>query len=261
VPLAAVVHASSFTEKMDDQLDNFFAKKDKTKSKIKKYTPDSFTSKFNKADVTTIPTATPPTASSAVAKKVPEKKEEAAVSSGTTDASKFKAVEPEEEEWAKEFEQEKERDYSGLKIKKLQIQDFKDDDGQNSGEAKLNKEGETIKRLPAGSWNKLTSAETTVNGNAKSIEIPHLDNPPALFLAKSKKTAFAGNLPDTTGGVKFSCKQMQAAGSGSYTSAVQSQAKQTGTKPKVVEQRMQGARNGSSACSKSGMVLSLMHFI
>jgi hypothetical protein len=156
----------SFTEKMGDDLDDFFAKKDKKKSKIKKYTPDLLTSKFNEADVAAIPTATPPTASSAVAKKVPEKKkEEAAVSSDTTDASKSKAAEPEEEEWANEFEQEKERDYSGLKIQKLQIQDSEDDDGQDSGEVELNEEGELIKREPAGPWNKLTSAAPTVNGN------------------------------------------------------------------------------------------------
>ncbi len=145
-------------------LDDFFAKKDKKKSKVKKFTASELlnSSKFQQGeDVAAAPTGVP--------KKQPAekpKKEEVAqesVDSENVPAKSKTNADAEEEEWG-EFEQEKERDYSGLKIQKLQIQDSEDDYGEDSGEQELNEEGEPIKKEPAGPWNKI-GAQPTPNGN------------------------------------------------------------------------------------------------
>lgn len=142
-------------------LDDFFAKKDKKKSKGKKYTTSELltSSKFQQGeDVAAAPTGVP--------KKPPVekvKKEEPVPDSTDSENAPVKTKPPaeaEEEEWG-EFEQEKERDYSGLKIQKLQIQDSDLDDGDDSDEQELNEEGERIKREPAGPWNKLAAQPTT----------------------------------------------------------------------------------------------------
>jgi hypothetical protein len=149
-------------------LDDFFAKKDKKKSRaVKKFTAsDLMTSaKYQSEDVAA------PTPSSAQAKKVAveKKKEEVAESDSTvaetvTAAAPVRAVRPveatEDEEWG-EFEQEKERDYSGLKIQKLQIQDYEEEEDEEEGEHELNEEGELVKREPTGPWNKITSQPTS----------------------------------------------------------------------------------------------------
>lgn len=145
-------------------LDDFFAKKDKKKSKVKKFTASELltSSKFQQGeDVAAAPAGVP--------KKQPVekvKKEEVVVpevvDSESVPVKSKPPAEAEEEEWG-EFEQEKERDYSGLKIQKLQIQDSEEDDGEESGEQELNEEGEPIKREPAGPWNKI-GAQPTPNG-------------------------------------------------------------------------------------------------
>merc|ERR1712179_688947 len=84
-----------------------------------------------------------------------------------------------EEEWG-EFEQEKERDYSGLKIQKLQIQDDEDDE-DNYDEQELNEEGELVRREPVGPWNKANTQPPT---NVKAKEVTPVEG-----------------LPNTTGGV------------------------------------------------------------
>jgi hypothetical protein len=110
--------------------------------------------------------AAPPTG---VPKKQPvdrPKKEEVVQESLDSEGVSIKskpAVEVEEEEWG-EFEQEKERDYSGLKIQKLQIQDSEEDYGDESGETELNEEGEIIKKEPAGPWNKINAQPNLTTG-------------------------------------------------------------------------------------------------
>jgi hypothetical protein len=143
-------------------LDDFFAKKDKKKSRVKKFTTSELltSSKFGE-DVAAPPIGVP--------KKQPAerpKKEEVVQESVDSEGVSIKSkptVEVEEEEWG-EFEQEKERDYSGLKIQKLQIQDSEDDYGDDSGETELNEEGEIIKKEPAGPWNKINAQPTSSAG-------------------------------------------------------------------------------------------------
>ena len=135
-------------------LDDFFAKKDKKKSKvIKKFTTSELLSTKMQEDVAAIPSSM---------KKIIESKREENLTSETVDIQK--PVEPTEEEWG-EFEQEKERDYSGLKIQKLQIQDLDEDEGNYAHEQELNEEGEPIKREPVGPWNKIGAQPTPINGN------------------------------------------------------------------------------------------------
>lgn len=189
-------------------LDDFFAKKDKKKSRaVKKFTAsDLMTSaKYQSEDVA----AAAPTPSSAQTKKVPveKKKEEVADSDSNetvTAAAPVRAVRPaeatEEEEWG-EFEQEKERDYSGLKIQKLQIQDYEEEEEEEEDEHELNEEGELVKREPTGPWNKITSQPTTT--------------------APSKVKEVVVETPNTAGGVYIppSMRNKTASSAGGSSSA------------------------------------------
>jgi len=158
-------------------LDDFFAKKDKKKSKVvKKYTTSELlsSSKQQQEDVAAIQAPQP--------KKPAEAKKAAPATDNSLNEveSQPKTYEPvQEEEWG-EFEQEKERDYSGLKIQKLQIQDYEEDDGDYE-EQELNEEGEVIRREPVGPWNK--------SGQQPSTNV------------KVKEPAPVEVLPNTTGGV------------------------------------------------------------
>lgn len=174
-------------------LDDFFAKKDKKKSKVKKFTASELltSSKFHQGeDVAAVPTGVP--------RKPPverPKKEEIVHESGDSEAAPVQSkptVEAEEEEWG-EFEQEKERDYSGLKIQKLQIQDSEDDFGDESGETELNEEGEVIKKEPAGPWNKI-NAQPTINVKVKEavVEIPTPNTAGGVYIPPSKRNQPAG---------------------------------------------------------------------
>lgn len=146
-------------------LDDFFAKKDKKKSKVKKFTASDLlnpSTKFQQAE-----DVAPP-------KKQPVKREEPVVEAQPGDETapvKPKPAEVVEEEWG-EFEQEKERDYSGLKIQKLQIQDSEEDDGDEYAEHELNEEGEPIKRENAGPWNKISNQPATTSGNNIFLKLP-----------------------------------------------------------------------------------------
>lgn len=151
-------------------LDDFFAKKDKKKSKVKKFTASDLltSSKFQQGeDVAAAPTGLPKKQPS----EKPKIKEENSEQPGESEnvPVKSKSTEVEEEEWG-EFEQEKERDYSGLKIQKLQIQDSEEDDYEDSGEQELNEEGELVKKEPAGPWNKINTQPTT---NSEFIIFPY----------------------------------------------------------------------------------------
>lgn len=139
-------------------LDDFFAKKDKKKSKVKKFTANDLlnpATKFQQAEDVAVP------------KKQPAKREEPVPEPQPGDETapvKPKPAEDVEEEWA-EFEQEKERDYSGLKIQKLQIQDYEEEEGDEYADHELNDEGELVKKEHAGPWNKLSSQSAPITSN------------------------------------------------------------------------------------------------
>ena len=161
-------------------LDDFFAKKDKKKSKVvKKYTTSELlsSSKQQQEDVAAIQAPQP--------KKPAEAKKAAPATDNSLNEveSQPKTHEPvQEEEWG-EFEQEKERDYSGLKIQKLQIQDYEEDDGDYE-EQELNEEGEVIRREPVGPWNKSgqqPSTNGTANAKTDSICVDRGKRPSPIF--------------------------------------------------------------------------------
>lgn len=155
-------------------LDDFFAKKDKKKSRVvKKFTTSELLSSKQTEDVAAI---------QALPKKPaePKKKDETSQNSQNEVESQKPQEIVQEEEWG-EFEQEKERDYSGLKIQKLQIQDYEEDE-ENYEEQELDEEGEVIRREPVGPWNKTGAQQPSSN-------------------VKAKEPAPVEVLPNTTGGV------------------------------------------------------------
>lgn len=167
-------------------LDDFFAKKDKKKSKVKKFTAsDLLTSSAKPQQAEDV---APP-------KKQPVKREEPIqeqpAQPGDEPAAPVKAkpVEDVEEEWG-EFEQEKERDYSGLKIQKLQIQDYEEEEGDEYADHELNEEGELIKRENAGPWNKISNqaAPTSVAKPVAAAPIEQLPNTAGgVYIPPSKR--------------------------------------------------------------------------
>lgn len=194
-------------------LDDFFAKKDKKKSRaVKKFTAsDLMTSaKYQSEDVA----AAAPTSSSAQTKKVAaveKKKEEVVIESESTEtavpatAAPARAARPaeatEDEEWG-EFEQEKERDYSGLKIQKLQIQDYEEEEEEEEGEHELNEEGELVKREPTGPWNKITSQPTTsAPAKVKEVVVETPNTAGGVYIPPSmrNKTASSAGGSSTAG--------------------------------------------------------------
>jgi len=159
-------------------LDDFFAKKDKKKSRsaVKKFTTNDLLNSKQTDDVAAIQ-ALPK--KPAEPKKREETKESSAADSEVPKPHPKSQESAVEEEWG-EFEQEKERDYSGLKIQKLQIQDDEDDE-DNYDEQELNEEGELVRREPVGPWNKANTQPPT---NVKAKEVTPVEV-----------------LPNTTGGV------------------------------------------------------------
>ncbi|XP_041039309.1 protein CDV3 homolog [Carcharodon carcharias] len=164
-------------ERDDKSLDDFFAKRDKKKKKDK--------TKVAKAAVPAGPAkaAVPP-------EKV--KKEKERVTKGECQDPQ---QEREDEEW-KEFEQ-KEVDYSGLRIHALQISDEreeeddekKEDQGED-GESILYREGDKT----VGPWNKITPAPAPVTVVA---EVPEskpsgVYRPPAARSANVRRTQSQG---------------------------------------------------------------------
>jgi len=139
-------------------LDDFFAKKDKKKSRsaVKKFTTNDLLNSKQTDDVAAIQ-ALPK--KPAEPKKREETKESSAADSEAPKPHPKSQESAVEEEWG-EFEQEKERDYSGLKIQKLQIQDDEDDE-DNYDEQELNEEGELVRREPVGPWNKANTQPPT----------------------------------------------------------------------------------------------------
>lgn len=141
-------------------LDDFFAKKDKKKSRtaVKKFTASEL---MTSAPLPKAPVVTPSEESVRkveISSEAAPPLETAPVLEPAAPAKPRAAPEHEEEEWG-EFEQEKEKDYSGLKIQKLQIQDSDGEEEDDEGEHELNEEGELVKREPAGPWNKIGSQQ------------------------------------------------------------------------------------------------------
>jgi len=122
-------------------LDDFFAKKDKKKSKGKKFaTADEIAKKLEETG-----------------KKVEKNKKEKTLQSNTGQDGEENGTIIQEDEW-KDFEEEK-KDYTGLKIQNIQLseQDINEaeneSDGDEEGEMEANEAGEMVpRRKAAGPW-------------------------------------------------------------------------------------------------------------
>ncbi|KAK7482352.1 hypothetical protein BaRGS_00026371 [Batillaria attramentaria] len=124
----------------DSSLDDFFAKKDKSKKKSKsKMTPVDV---LSKADET----------QKVKKKKAQEKPGGLGLATSETTTKK----DEEDEEW-KDFEEQKEVDYSGLRIHTLQIREDEEKDAGDSDEQGEGEDGEERREGATGPWNKSTA--------------------------------------------------------------------------------------------------------
>ncbi|XP_076617866.1 protein CDV3 homolog [Chaetodon auriga] len=157
----------------EKSLDDFFAKRDKKKKKEK-----------GKGKETTGPT-------SAVVKKTKREKEKQAKNENL-DAQ----TEKEDEEW-KEFEQ-KEVDYSGLRLQALQISDEKEEEEYEKEE--VGEDGEIILvsgDKVSGPWNKSGAAPAPAAAPVEDVEVPEskpagVYRPPGARLSTTKRVHTQG---------------------------------------------------------------------
>ncbi|KAM3593246.1 uncharacterized protein V6R79_008418 [Siganus canaliculatus] len=154
----------------EKSLDDFFAKRDKKKKKEKGKGKES---------------GTGPT--SAVVKKTKREKEKS-----SKNENQDAQIEKEDEEW-KEFEQ-KEVDYSGLRLQALQISDEKEEEDYDKEE--VGEDGEIILvsgDKVSGPWNKSSAAPAPAAPPVEDVEVPDskpagVYRPPGARLTTTKRT-------------------------------------------------------------------------
>jgi len=154
-------------ENMAD-LDDFFAKKDKKRSKKKYTTPDELVKKLEDK----------PTSMEKPKKERPVEQE-------------GEINQPEEDEW-KEIQEEQTRDYTGLKIGQLQIGGDDPDDGYENDSEGLNADGEPNKQSGGrGVWKKSGQEnQTAANAAAAAAALatPVSTEPKAYVIPQLQKT-------------------------------------------------------------------------
>jgi len=147
----------------DSSLDDFFAKKDKSKKAKKKFTTtDQIARKLEESGKKGIGIGgTTHHQPESVAVKQTEKEKMQAVNAPITTANVVSQVVEKEgdDEW-RDFEEEKEKDYSGLKIQNLQITESKDDEFERERNEERDEDGDLIKMRDSssGPWNKSAGA-------------------------------------------------------------------------------------------------------
>ncbi|XP_022087125.1 protein CDV3 homolog [Acanthaster planci] len=162
----------------DKSLEDFFAKKDKSKkskskSKFAKSTTEEIAKRLTEADLKK--------------ERKEKEKEKPPPPKETEDKSKIKDIIGDEDDW-RDNEEEKEKDYSGLKIQ-LQISANPDQDVEEEEEEELDENGEPVKSkgaVPSGPWNKL---ETAVDNEAEVAQkgAPPPTEPAVAPIVKSGK--------------------------------------------------------------------------
>ncbi|KAM8880765.1 protein CDV3 homolog isoform X2 [Synchiropus splendidus] len=156
----------------EKSLDDFFAKRDKKKKKEK--------GKGSKES------AVAPTGPAAAAVKKPKKEKEKSAKSDSQDAQLEK-----DEEW-KDFEQ-KEVDYSGLRLQALQISDEKEEEEYEKEE--VGEDGEIILvsgDKVSGPWNKSGGSAPPSAAPVEEVEVPEVKpagvyRPPGARLTTAKR--------------------------------------------------------------------------
>lgn len=173
---------------MDEaSLDDFFAKKDKSKKKSKssKITPDDILSKGDE-----------------LSKKEKKKKEKEKSQSSTNVTKQIDGTpnNPEEEEW-KEVEEEKEKDYSGLRIANLQIgekegEESDDQTAENPDEDHEDGDGREKKDGQQGPWKgtPATPQQSVIQTEPEPQEAPkpkEESKPSGKYIPPSQRAAAA----------------------------------------------------------------------
>lgn len=143
----------------DSSLDDFFAKKDKKKGKNKtKFTggvPES------PGDILAKETEEPPQPESQ-RKEKKEKSQNSQQSTPSEGGAGAGSKPGDEEEW-KDYEDEEEKDYTGLRIQNLQIGNEKEEEGTDEvGETEIDEDGEVREKKDTGHgpWNKIHGGAT-----------------------------------------------------------------------------------------------------
>ncbi|CAD7014961.1 protein CDV3 homolog [Ceratitis capitata] len=170
-------------------LDDFFAKKDKKKSKAKP--------KFLTAEelVKNLEKEAAAVAALTKLKKVESTIPTPAAVPGATEESVEVVEQPAEEEWD-DFEQEQRKDYTGLKIGQLNLNDEEDESTADGEEDEVDSDGmvtvetTTSKRSGGGPWRKVIPAEEVT-------QIPmEMDKPSSkLYISPALRAAQAGAAP------------------------------------------------------------------
>lgn len=168
----------------DSSLDDFFAKKDKSKKKSKsKMAPADVLSKADEA------------------KKVKKKKaQEKTGGLGLSIAEQQQMKREEDDEEWKDFEEQKEVDYSGLRIHTLQIREDEEKEAAESEEGGDGEDGEEGREGASGPWNKSTGgggaapaqptpAPATEPEEKKETTAPKKYVPPAQRMAATMAAA------------------------------------------------------------------------
>ncbi|XP_039953709.1 protein CDV3 homolog [Bactrocera neohumeralis] len=167
-------------------LDDFFAKKDKKKSKAKPkfLTAEELVKNLEKEAATT-----------AKSKKVEPTIPAPTITSGAVEEPTEVVEQAPEEEWD-DFEQEQRKDYTGLKIGQLTLNDD-EDESQGEGEeddvdsdGNVNPETNSSKRSGGGPWRKVVPAEEVT-------QIPmEIEKPTSkLYISPALRAAQAGAAP------------------------------------------------------------------
>lgn len=160
----------------DEGLDDFFAKKDKSKKKSK--------SKITPADLD------PETAAKQAIKKIKKKKAKENQTDKDTGASGTSKPREEDAEW-EDFQSE-EKDYTGLRIQNLQISTKEEEDKKSENEAQSDDEdgeGSEKRDTSQGPWNQQGQTQPTKREEPPEPPKPKpkAEEPPAPSPAKSGK--------------------------------------------------------------------------
>jgi len=135
---------------MDNDLDDFFAKKDKSKKKTKSYSAQKFT-------VDDILQAKKDNEEKSKKGKLPNKKVK---DPSQPEGAVGLKTEGDDEEWV-EVEEETEKDYTGLRIQNLQIIGKGDEDRPDSGSQREDGEDGDTRESAQGPWKMVASSATT----------------------------------------------------------------------------------------------------
>ncbi|OWF42632.1 protein CDV3 homolog [Mizuhopecten yessoensis] len=169
----------------DSSLDDFFAKKDKGKKKNKsKTTPSDILSKHDNF----VPEDNTGSQTTKSKKKKKDKENAATSNSDSTNTGNVR-LNKEDEEWV-DYEDEAEKDYSGLRIQNLQIKNKEEEVEEDDKDNENDEDGESgEKRDTSGPWNTSQSGKPRAEVKKKKKKVEVEEAPPTPAEEPSKEEA------------------------------------------------------------------------